>query len=86
MSTTSPRPITTGWSQIGPRPRAVKPLSKAVVLDSLRTTLAREANRRITKLRYKMSQGKLTETEAIIGLLECHLGVKAPRFVDKGHK
>lgn len=80
-------PITPGWSQIGPAPRrTTKALPQSAVNKAFRETLAREANPRIAKIRKKLNRGELTETEAVIGVIENLLGVKPPRVAVKGFK
>jgi len=68
-----------GFLQIGPKPRLRSIASKRTLSEAFRKTLSVQANPKIARLRYKLSQDTLTETEAIIGALECSLMCKAPK-------
>lgn len=76
------RPITPGWGTIGPPTRPTRALSNQIVSESFKKTLNIEHNHRIEKLRRKVFAGTATETEIIIGLIECALKPRQPRFVD----
>jgi len=68
-----------GFLQIGPKPRHSPLFNKRIISEAFRKTLSIQANPKIARLRYKLSQGTLTATEAIIGALECSLMAKAPK-------
>jgi len=68
-----------GFLQIGPKARLNHTANKRTISEAFRKTLTIQANPKIARLRYKLSQGTLTETEAIIGALECSLMAKAPK-------
>ena len=68
-----------GFLQIGPKARHSPLFNKRIISDAFRKTLSIQANPKIARLRYKLGQGTLTETEAIIGALECSLMAKAPK-------
>jgi hypothetical protein len=73
-------PITPGWSRIGQPPRKLRPHTKREVSKAFATTLTKQANRRVAKLRHKLAQGKLSDTDLIIGVLDVSLSVRPPRI------
>ncbi len=81
------RPITKGWSQIGPRFPHRRAIHQKELSASFKTTLAKQENRRVHRLRQKIAAGKLTDTDAIIGVLDVSLSVKPPKvFIKENHR